>query len=1235
MSALRKIQFSLLATFFLTFLANGQTVFTGCVRDTANRPVAGVSVYLSRTTIGTMSGKDGEYALSLDNQGEYELTASCIGYKPVSVRVISDGTRQKVNFLLPLSVVPLTEITVSAKDRDRGKKIRLFLDMFLGGSENADYCRLLNPGDLHLYIDPSESYLKGFSLKPLLIENRILGYSILYDLSDFNYDIPTGLLRFSGSSYFKQAEGKASSVRKWGKNRLRAYYGSRLDLLRAIVSDSLIENQFSLFSSETDSLTQEISKGRPMLARELIVSRKAGYAELYWPGPLVVQYTDTHSELENSLTGFRRTTSYSTISFSDTVRVWKNGYYNKPYGITWGGSMANERLAEMVPYDFGQTKDTVFADDDSYFGSLASNYLKKYRNGTATDQVYIHTDRNCYIPGDTVWFEGYIRNRFTGGYGSESKVLYVLIFNSAGAKADSARFRIENGLAPGWLVIKPDVVPGRYHLVAFTESMQNSDPDYSFQTDLTVRSALKNDLSLKLKLDKDSYRPGDTLVAAVRISDRNGSSFGSQKYRIALVSGGRPVSSLELTSAVNGEGISSFVIPDTLKIGPYIVITVPGSKNREELSGTFPCNFENPFFEFRFLPEGGNLVSGLMQKIGFSATDAAGKPIKIKGLLRNSEGQILDTLCSGKFGPGYFSCVPAKGMYVELTAGAGKEKIIPLPEPQQRGYVLGVKQNATGTVYIEVASSGSGGEKVYVNGTMNSTQVFGQELILDRKRGFTVNTRDLPAGVVEITLFNSSMMPVAARLIYVNPGKHLTFSFKTDKQKYRTGEETQLFVSATDDHGQPARGWFSVGVADSASGFDNTVFTPGIESALTCHPYLAGNLPSAVLEKGLENIAEDDLDLLFLVYGWSRFNWNFSKSVYPTSENYDLLDIKILYVSRNKKAGRRLDLVSLEGPAVIHLVSDRDGSIKLPLDSLPDFTRSVTLMPFATDKKKVNGAMLGIPYNEKYFASSKLLRIMPEVLPGYEKTKAREFTFTHADSIIEIPGVTIKGQAPPPKVYHDIYEEKYQYAHVMSLDYKLLWSAFTLEDAIRRLTYAYITEDGIYLRQNGSMFGSPIPALIVFNGQPLYNNGYDQVRTIDPSQLSSLTILKGERGYTQYGELAKGGVIFINTSIDNPQLARLRNEWKMQNTNNRMLIPIWLYRPVREFYNPAKIEAETDPAFRKYSTALWKALVNLDGIKPAILKYRNLQRTGPVKIVVNGISDTDLSGTGKSSYIVY
>ncbi len=96
------------------------------------------------------------------------------------------------------------------------------------------------------------------------------------------------------------------------------------------------------------------------------------------------------------------------------------------------------------------------------------------------DQVFLHTDRNIYYPGDTIHFHAFIRDRQTGIFETESISLYAMLLNDNHKTIDSARFRINNSTAAGWLKVPDAISEGNCSLISFTSRMMNYDPEYIF-----------------------------------------------------------------------------------------------------------------------------------------------------------------------------------------------------------------------------------------------------------------------------------------------------------------------------------------------------------------------------------------------------------------------------------------------------------------------------------------------------------------------------------------------------------------------------------------------------------------------------------------------------------------------------------------------------------------------------------------------------------------------------------
>ncbi len=819
-----------------------QTTITGVVSDSLNVPVASASVYLSKTTLGTLTDRNGIYVLSVPEKGVYEMTVSYIGFKTVSLLINAEGSNQVINIKLSLNPVLLKEITVSSKEKNRLKNYSRFVKLFLGETSNSQYCKIINPDDLRLITDAQTKTLNGFSFKALRIENRALGYIINYDLKEFSYNTETGFLKFEGNYFFQPLKGTSRETKIWIKNRLSAYYGSRMHLFRALFSDSLSHEDYEIFECKTDSITKELLIIKPIQVNDLRLSQGNNYLTLFYSKPILINYTDNHSELFTGLTGFQSKKELSTLKFSDFINVYPNGSFDNPYSITWEGVMSNERVADMLPYDFMPDASKMIEPYSDSNISPIEKYLMSQQNINCRDQVFVHTDRNMYSPGDTIRFQTFIRDRYTNVFQSTSASLYALLFNDRNLVVDSSRYKIDKSTSSGWMAIPANAQPGKYHFVAFTGKMENYDPADAFQLDIYVKEKAKNHVETETKAEV----------------------------------------------MVGGDNKNNLIV---------------------NIASADTC------FELRFLPEGGTLIAGLEQRIGFNATDSEGEPVIIKGLLKDRNGSVTDTIESGHFGPGLFICTPEPGMYVELINTNGIENKWPLPNPVKTGISLSVKPVDSRSFAVEIQSTDYGSDTVTIAGIMNATYIFSQELQLNKKQRIIVRTDELLSGVAQITLFNKELKPLAERLFYINPDKHLVFNIRTDKDVYGSGQETTLDVAVSDGQGNPVEGIFSLAIADSLSGHNEGLFSPGIEYTYNYHPWFQENLPPEVLIKGLENLSNNDLDLLLMVYGWSRYNWDFKSvnTIDTEVKDYEILKMKILYALKSRRADRRLDLISLEG----------------------------------------------------------------------------------------------------------------------------------------------------------------------------------------------------------------------------------------------------------------------------------------------------------------------------------
>jgi len=338
--------------FLLHFAVQAQTILSGVVTDSLNVPIPNSCVYLSKTTIGVLANRDGFYSLSIPQSGTYELFASCVGYKSHSQIITTESGNQQINFKLSKRTFLISEVTVKGKDKNRRQNYDQFKKCFIGRTGNSPYCTIENPKDLVVYRKSDGGNLIAYSVNPLIITNSALGYKIIYDLKSFSYNFKTEHLRFSGNYYFQDISNQKRRNSKTNRSRFVAYYGSRMHFLRALFTDSLSQEGFKIYDAKKDSTGEWWIQSDTIHEKDLRLSLTPDSMALYHPNLILIKYADNHPELYPLWGKFRPGTCLSMITFSDSLQVYKNGYYPDCYSVSWSGDMAKGRIAELLPYDF-------------------------------------------------------------------------------------------------------------------------------------------------------------------------------------------------------------------------------------------------------------------------------------------------------------------------------------------------------------------------------------------------------------------------------------------------------------------------------------------------------------------------------------------------------------------------------------------------------------------------------------------------------------------------------------------------------------------------------------------------------------------------------------------------------------------------------------------------------------------------------------------------------------------
>ncbi|MBM4160508.1 MAG: carboxypeptidase-like regulatory domain-containing protein [Ignavibacteria bacterium] len=352
-----------------------RAVLKGHVRDDSTGAALPLTnVFVANSTLGTAADSTGRFVLKDVPLGTQEVVASMVGYEPRSLRIrLPESGEYVLEFRLrprPISL-PLFEVVEEAPVEWR-TNLQRFLNSFLGSTQNASACTLLNPQVLDFTIDRESGQFSAHAGAPLEIENRALGYHVQYFLKEFTES--RDVMSFFGTSKFeKLTPWNTEEAARWRGNRLRAYRGSSQHFLASLVRGNAREEGFEVYGVADVWYAQALVRiaGNEILLERLIApGNLPRERRLSFPGWLQVVYTLEPAEqaycdslerlLRRDVGPFSRSQQISLIKMRGPVVVIEsNGLLADPLSLTNYGYWAYERTAESLPVDYDPNTDRV------------------------------------------------------------------------------------------------------------------------------------------------------------------------------------------------------------------------------------------------------------------------------------------------------------------------------------------------------------------------------------------------------------------------------------------------------------------------------------------------------------------------------------------------------------------------------------------------------------------------------------------------------------------------------------------------------------------------------------------------------------------------------------------------------------------------------------------------------------------------------------------------------------
>ena len=474
------------------------------------------------------------------------------------------------------------------------------------------------------------------------------------------------------------------------------------------------------------------------------------------------------------------------------------------------------------------------------------------------EKIHLHTDRSVYAGGDTIWFKAYLVNALDNKQETASRYIYSELLDPFGKNVRRVKIKQDkNAQFYGYLPIDDEIPAGQYTVRAYTRYMENAGEEFFFHKPIHIVSPLSKSLSTEISFEGE---PGQKQIkGTIKLTDN------ATQETIPL----------ETINLYDEKDKIKYWTKDKLvkfKLSPaeckHRTIKLEAANYQQFLPVSLPAND----YQVDFLPEGGNLLAGVLSKMAFKALNTTGFSEEITGNVKDGTGKTVCSFQTTHAGMGTFNWIPEAGKkyYAECLSKAGVEKRFELPVAETNTCTLNVQESGY-EYHISI---------LYPNGVATDET----QTLLIHQRGFpllvqpfrqthriSIEKKALSPGIIQLLLLSSQGQIISERQVFVQSEKQATAHIQTDKEAYTQREKVRLDITLQDEEGKPVQGNFSLSVTDNADILPDSSYT--IYTSLLLSSDLKGYIEDpGWYFRGDNNARKEELDLLMLTQGWRKYN---------------------------------------------------------------------------------------------------------------------------------------------------------------------------------------------------------------------------------------------------------------------------------------------------------------------------------------------------------------------------
>lgn len=151
----------------------------------------------------------------------------------------------------------------------------------------------------------------------------------------------------------------------------------------------------------------------------------------------------------------------------------------------------------------------------------------RFRIDNPQEKLYIHTDQQLYLTGETLWFKIYYVDGVLHQPEDISKVAYVEILDQDNRAVVQTKIALKSGEGNGALFLPASINTGNYQMRAYTQWMRNFAPEFFFRKTIGIVNTFR-------KLDTEKEKPAAPNPFVTQFFPEGGDLVYGLKSKIAF-----------------------------------------------------------------------------------------------------------------------------------------------------------------------------------------------------------------------------------------------------------------------------------------------------------------------------------------------------------------------------------------------------------------------------------------------------------------------------------------------------------------------------------------------------------------------------------------------------------------------------------------------------------------------------------------------------------------------------